>query len=161
VHIVNSYDLFRSPLENRSDCRDAFKGYASPLPFISIWIRLSCQSEKNSSRQSTKRTQQTYQRFFKEKVNAYGITSAASKKIAKKYWKEVCKRDKSDIFLLCEASTSQDTLKRHKLHPSGSPISKNRFEPADIGTFNDGINFLYHELAALMTAFAIIPLCIY
>jgi len=41
-------------------------------------------------------------RFFKEEVRMYGIKSAVVRKIAKRYYKEIKKADKAEIFRLCE-----------------------------------------------------------
>jgi 3-methyladenine DNA glycosylase AlkD len=42
------------------------------------------------------------ERFFKEKIVCYGMKTAAVVGIAKKYWKEIRKRPKAEIFSLCE-----------------------------------------------------------
>lgn len=42
------------------------------------------------------------QRFFKEEIRCYGIRTAAVSALAKKYWKIVKGRPKSEIFALCE-----------------------------------------------------------
>ncbi len=94
------------------------------------------------------KSQQTYQRFFKEKVNAYGCTSAASIKIATKYWQEVSKWDKSDIFLLCEALYQSGYLEEAYIASKWVPNLKDRFEPADIDTFKRWINSYITNWAA-------------
>ncbi len=48
------------------------------------------------------KTQQSFQRFFKEQVKAYGVKTAVVGKIAKKYWSEVKTLDKAELFRLCE-----------------------------------------------------------
>ncbi len=48
------------------------------------------------------RTQRSFQRFFKEQVEYYGVKTNVVDKIAKKYWKEVKNLGKEAIFTLCE-----------------------------------------------------------
>jgi 3-methyladenine DNA glycosylase AlkD len=47
-------------------------------------------------------TKKTAQRFFKEKIKAYGIKTALVEKISKKYFKLIEELDKEEIFDLCE-----------------------------------------------------------
>jgi len=42
------------------------------------------------------------QRFFKEEVKVYGVKSPIVGKIAKKYFNEIKRKDKKEIFSLCE-----------------------------------------------------------
>jgi 3-methyladenine DNA glycosylase AlkD len=48
------------------------------------------------------KTRESAQRFFKEEVKFHGVKSAAVKKIAAKYFREIKDRDKNEIFSLCE-----------------------------------------------------------
>ena len=48
------------------------------------------------------KTQQTFQRFFKEEIQYYGVKVPVVNKIANRYWKEIKSRDKQEIFALCE-----------------------------------------------------------
>jgi 3-methyladenine DNA glycosylase AlkD len=48
------------------------------------------------------KTRESAQRFFKEEVKFHGVKSAAVKKIATKYFREIKGRDKNEIFSLCE-----------------------------------------------------------
>lgn len=47
-------------------------------------------------------TQKSFQKFFREKVNFYGVKTGIVGKIAQKYWKEIKEWDKPEIFRLCE-----------------------------------------------------------
>lgn len=47
-------------------------------------------------------TKSTAQKFFKEKIKAYGIKTAIVSKISKKYYNEFKELDKENIFTLCE-----------------------------------------------------------
>ncbi|HOJ96354.1 MAG TPA: DNA alkylation repair protein [Methanospirillum sp.] len=81
------------------------------------------------------KTQNSYQRFFKEKVNAYGCKTAEVSKIAKKYWKEVRTRSKQEIFSLCEELYESGHLEETFIVSSWVPNLKDRFKPEDINTF--------------------------
>jgi 3-methyladenine DNA glycosylase AlkD len=48
------------------------------------------------------KTRDSTQRFFKEEVKILGVKSAAVKKIAQKYQREMKGKEKQDIFALCE-----------------------------------------------------------
>ncbi len=48
------------------------------------------------------KTQQSFQRFFKEQVKYYGVKTETVGKIAKKHWSQVKALDKQLIFKLCE-----------------------------------------------------------
>ena len=48
------------------------------------------------------KTQNSFQRFFKEPVRCYGVKTGTVGRIAKKYWETVKDKEKSEIFALCE-----------------------------------------------------------
>jgi 3-methyladenine DNA glycosylase AlkD len=48
------------------------------------------------------KTQQTFQRFFKEQVKYYGVKTNIVAKIAEKFWPQVQVLSKAEIFGLCE-----------------------------------------------------------
>jgi len=54
------------------------------------------------------KTRQTYHRFFKEEVRAYGVKTAAVEKIARKYYDQVKNRDKPEIWKLCDRLLESD-----------------------------------------------------
>jgi 3-methyladenine DNA glycosylase AlkD len=54
------------------------------------------------------KTKNTFQRFFKDKVLCYGIKTADVGRIAKKYWKEIQDKSKSEIYELCEELYKSD-----------------------------------------------------
>ena len=54
------------------------------------------------------KTKNTFQRFFKDKVLCYGIKTADVGRIAKKYWKEIQDKNKSEIYELCEELYKSD-----------------------------------------------------
>lgn len=48
------------------------------------------------------KTRDGAQRFFKEEVKFHGVKSAEVKKIAQKYWRAIKRKEKQEIFALCE-----------------------------------------------------------
>jgi 3-methyladenine DNA glycosylase AlkD len=48
------------------------------------------------------KTQQTFQRFFKEQVKYYGVKTPVVSKIAKKHWQQAKNLNKPQLFALCE-----------------------------------------------------------
>ena len=49
-------------------------------------------------------TQKTFQRFFKEEVQYYGVKVPTVRKIAQKYWKDIKVMGKKEIFPLGSSS---------------------------------------------------------
>jgi 3-methyladenine DNA glycosylase AlkD len=85
-------------------------------------------------------TQKSFQRFFREEVQYYGVKTAAVGKIAKKYWKQINKRDKSEIFQLCEELYSSHITEEAFIVSNWVPHLKDRFEPEDFPVFYRWIN---------------------
>lgn len=81
------------------------------------------------------KTQNSYQRFFKEKVTAYGCKVADVSRIAKKYWKIVKERNKIEIFTLCEELYQSGYLEEAFVVSAWVPHLKEHFEPDDIIRF--------------------------
>ncbi|MCA1916881.1 DNA alkylation repair protein [Methanospirillum hungatei] len=81
------------------------------------------------------KTLSSYQRFFKEKVNAYGCKTAEVSKIAKKHWKKVSTRSKPEIFSLCEELYQSGYIEEAFIVSSWVPHLRDQFEPEDIHTF--------------------------
>jgi 3-methyladenine DNA glycosylase AlkD len=81
------------------------------------------------------KTQNSYQRFFKEKVTAYGCKVAAVSRIAKKHWEIVKERNKPEIFTLCEELYQSGYLEEAFIVSAWVPHLKEKFEPDDIIRF--------------------------
>lgn len=94
------------------------------------------------------KTKQSFHRFFKESLNAYGCKTASVHAIAKKYWKEVSKREKAEIFFLCEELYQSGYLEEAFIVSSWIPNLKDRFEPVDIYTFRRWIDTYITNWAA-------------
>jgi 3-methyladenine DNA glycosylase AlkD len=80
-------------------------------------------------------TQKSFQRFFREEVQYYGVKTAAVGKIAKKYWKEIKIRDTAGIFQLCEELYSSHITEEAFIVSNWVPHLKDRFEPEDFQIF--------------------------
>ncbi len=52
--------------------------------------------------QSDARTKESFHRFFKEKISAYGVKTPVVTRIARKYFKAIKPSGKKEIFALCE-----------------------------------------------------------
>lgn len=79
-------------------------------------------------------------RFFKEEISCYGLKTADVTAIAKRYWKEVRSREKSDIFALCEELYGSGYLEEAFIVSSWIPSLSDRFEPQDLMVFERWID---------------------
>jgi 3-methyladenine DNA glycosylase AlkD len=78
-------------------------------------------------------------RYFKEEIHCYGLKAAAVKSIAKKYWVEIKKLGKHQVFEI-----SRDLLRSGMLEETGIvtlwiPKLKRKFEQNDLVIFRDWI----------------------
>ncbi|HQJ38777.1 MAG TPA: DNA alkylation repair protein, partial [Methanoregulaceae archaeon] len=79
-------------------------------------------------------------RFFKEEISCYGLKTADVTAIAKRYWKEVRSREKSEIFALCEELYGSGYLDEAFIVSTWIPSLKDRFEPRDLMVFERWID---------------------
>jgi 3-methyladenine DNA glycosylase AlkD len=79
-------------------------------------------------------------RFFKEEIRCYGMKTAAVTAIAKKYWKEVRLREKTEIFYLCEELYRSGFLEEAFIVSAWAHALSDRFEPGDLGVFGRWID---------------------
>jgi len=80
------------------------------------------------------------QRFFREEIRCYGMKTAAVEKIAKKYWKEVRSREKTEIFSLCEELYRSGYLEETFIVSTWAHLLSDRFEPEDLAVFERWID---------------------
>jgi 3-methyladenine DNA glycosylase AlkD len=85
-------------------------------------------------------TQKTFQRFFKEGVNSYGVKVPTVTKIARKYWKEIKSRGKQQIFRVCEELFKSGICEEAFVVSNWIPQLRDRFEPADLAVFRRWID---------------------
>jgi len=84
-------------------------------------------------------TKETAQRFFKEKVQVYGIKTAVVTKISKKYFSEVEDKSKEEIFQLCELLFSSGIMEESFIACNWSYGARSRFEEKDFLVFEEWI----------------------
>ncbi len=106
----------------------------SPMDPVISQIR---QDLENSAEPGTKKS---FQRFFKEDVQYYGVKTATVGNIAKKYWKEIKLRDKKEIFQLCEELYSSHITEEAFIVSNWVPHLKDRFEREDFLVFSHWID---------------------
>ena len=96
-------------------------------------VLLKIRSELKASVDS--KTQQSYQRFFKEQVKAYGVKTPVVGKIAKKYWPDVETLSKLELFSLCEDLFRSRYMEEAFIVSSWLPNYLDHLGPADLATF--------------------------
>ena len=81
------------------------------------------------------KTQQSFQRFFKEQVKYYGVKTETVGKIAKKYWPQTKNLSKPAIFGLCEELYGSDYTEEAFIVAFWLPNYIDQLEPNDLATF--------------------------
>jgi len=81
------------------------------------------------------KTQKSFQHFFKEQVKYYGVKTETVGKIAKKYWHQVEKLSKQEIFTLCEKLYSSDYTEEAFVVAFWLPNYIDHLEPSDLLVF--------------------------
>jgi len=85
------------------------------------------------------KTQNTSQKFFKEKIRCYGVKVPTVNKISKDYFKRIEFQSKSEIFDLCELLWQSGFLEESLIACNWSYYVRKKFEPADIHLFEKWI----------------------
>lgn len=80
-----------------------------------------------------------FQRFFKELTAHYGVKASILHAIANKYWKEVKKKDKKEIFEICEEFLKSDYNEEAFIVSYWIPKISNLFEKEDLIVFKNWI----------------------
>jgi 3-methyladenine DNA glycosylase AlkD len=84
-------------------------------------------------------TKQGAQRYFKEKIQLYGIKTATVVKIAKKYWPQTKPLSKQEIFDLCEDLYRSGYMEEAFVVSEWLPNYIAHLTPADLATFKHWI----------------------
>ncbi len=84
--------------------------------------------------------QKSSKRYFKEEIRCYGVKTATVTAIAKKYWKEVKNRPKSDIFALCEELYESGYMEESFIVSQWSHVLSSRYERKDLVVFRRWID---------------------
>lgn len=85
------------------------------------------------------KTQQSFQRFFKETVTYHGVKTPTVGKIAKKYLGEIKNLDKKQLFAFCEELFRSDYTEEAFVVSFWLPNLINKLEPSDLVTFKTWI----------------------
>ena len=109
---------------------------------------LITQIRNELKRNADPKTQQNFQRFFKERVRYYGVKTGPVVKIAKKYWKDIKSRDKEEIFSLCEDLYKSGYCEEAFVVSTWAALLSKRFEPSDIRTLRHFIDSYITNWAA-------------
>jgi 3-methyladenine DNA glycosylase AlkD len=94
---------------------------------------------KELKRNSSAKTRESFQRFFKEPVLCYGVKTPLVGKIALRYWKEVEPLGKKRIFALCRELYGSDYCEEAFIVSWWAPKLAAGYEPADFKTFQGWI----------------------
>ena len=88
---------------------------------------------------SDPKTRDSFHRFFKEPVTAYGVKSALVEKLAKEKWKEIKELDKKTIFWLCEELFKSDYCEEAFVACNRTYALRKQYQPEDFQTFYNWI----------------------
>jgi 3-methyladenine DNA glycosylase AlkD len=86
-------------------------------------------------RNADEKTRESGERFFKEKVNLYGVKSAVVRKIGKEYFKVIKDKNKSEIFSLCEELWRSGYTEEASVACDWSYFLRDHYEPKDFKIF--------------------------
>ena len=85
--------------------------------------------------QSDARTKDSFQRFFKESVTAYGVKTAAVTSLARKYFKEARPLGKVGVFALCEDLLKTDYVEESAIAFEWAYWLRDEYQTADFIVF--------------------------
>lgn len=80
-------------------------------------------------------TKDSSQRYFKEKINSYGIKIPVINQISKEFFADIKELDKSEIFNLCEQLWQSGNLEESFIACNWSYYMKKSYEKKDFYTF--------------------------
>jgi 3-methyladenine DNA glycosylase AlkD len=84
--------------------------------------------------------QKISQRFFKEKITCYGMKTATVITIAKKYWNEIKRRPKGEIFTFCEDLYQSGYMEESFIVSSWMQALSGRYDREDFVVFQSWID---------------------
>lgn len=107
-------------------------------------------------------------RFFKEEITVYGMKTAEVTKIAKSFLPTVLKKEKEEVFSLCEELYASEYMEESFIASAWLPHLKDRFQEDDIRVFEQWIEayvtnwatcdtFCNHTVGDLLTEY---PECV-
>lgn len=90
--------------------------------------------------QADTKTKGSFQSFFKEKVTFYGVKTPIVNKIARKYFLEIKRLSKQEIFALCEELLKSDYGEEAFIAFDWAYRLRDKFEPGDFIIFEGWLN---------------------
>jgi 3-methyladenine DNA glycosylase AlkD len=97
------------------------------------------------------KTRESGQRFFKEKINLYGVKSNTVKKIGKTFYNDIRNSDKEEIFKLCDELWRSGNVEESMIACNWSYYLHKRFEPGDFELFEKWIDNYVNNWASCDT----------
>lgn len=91
------------------------------------------------------------QKFFKEKINFYGVRVPLVHKISKQYFKHIEQQSKSEIFELCESLWKSGFIEESFIACNWSYAIRKRFEKEDFKIFVNWIDNYINNWASCDT----------
>jgi len=93
------------------------------------------QIRKDLESSADARTRETSKRFFKEEIKVHGVKASIVSNIGRKYWREIKRLGKQDIFHLCEELLRSDYTEEAALVSLWIPKLKEQFQREDLQVF--------------------------
>ncbi|MFH1382382.1 MAG: DNA alkylation repair protein [Chloroflexota bacterium] len=90
--------------------------------------------------QAETKTKESFRRFFKEKVVAYGVKTPTVIKIARKYFPEVKPLGKRQVFALCEELFKSDYTEEAFIASEWAYWLRDEYEPNDFTVFESWVD---------------------
>lgn len=97
------------------------------------------------------KTKEMSQRFFKEKIDFYGVKVPVVNKISKDSFKEIDAFDKAEIFKLIEILWQSGKLEESFIACNWTYSLRKRFQPKDFETFRNWIDYYINNWASCDT----------
>lgn len=97
------------------------------------------------------KTQENSQRFFKEKIDFYGVKVPVVNKISKECFKEITTLEKTEIFGLIETLWQSGILEESFVACNWTYALRKSFRPEDFATFSQWINSYVNNWASCDT----------
>jgi 3-methyladenine DNA glycosylase AlkD len=102
-------------------------------------------------RNSDEKTKLSGERFFKEKVESYGIKTATVIKIGKDFFKEIQDSDKLKIFSMCEELWKSGIIEEGYIACNWSYFVHKKYESSDFRIFERWVNLYISNWATCDT----------
>lgn len=101
-----------------------------------VILKIRQELKKNSD----KKTQESSQRFFKQKIVCYGVKSAVVGRIGKQFFREIKDLKKAEIFALCEELWSSGFMEESFIACNWSHAVAKDYETKDFKVFEKWID---------------------